>query len=230
VSESETFRSPVAIAIWWVWVLFAAGNLADLAVQGRDRLSVVAAFVLLFVTGIVWVTAKRPKVVAAADALTVVNPLRDHQVRWAAVTEVDTADLLRVRCEWPAGEEPGKRVIYAWAVHASRRRQAAAEMRERRRASRSARDTRGFGGSRPGYGRGLGAGRFGAAAQADSGPAPAPLGVDAGRVVGTLNDRAEVAKLTAPDAAAAPPVSTWSWPAVAALVLPALALLIAALV
>ena len=33
----QTFRSPFAVAIWWLWVLFAVGNLIDLAVQGHDH-------------------------------------------------------------------------------------------------------------------------------------------------------------------------------------------------
>src|SRR5215472_6315209 len=123
VSESETFRSPVAIAIWWLWVLFAVGNLVDLAVQGRDHLSVVAAFILLLVTGVVYVTARRPRVIVDADGVTVVNPVGDHRVGWPAVVAADATELLRLRCEWPDGDRTGRRAIYAWAVHSSRRRQ-----------------------------------------------------------------------------------------------------------
>ncbi|HEX9039799.1 MAG TPA: hypothetical protein VF838_02105 [Trebonia sp.] len=65
--DPEAFRSPAALAIWWLWVLFAVGNLVDLAVQGRDHLSLVAAFILLFVTGVVYVTARRPRVIIDAD-------------------------------------------------------------------------------------------------------------------------------------------------------------------
>ena len=56
----QVFRSPGAVVIWWIWVLFAVGNLIDLAVQGRDHLSLVAAFILLFVTGIVYVPRSGP--------------------------------------------------------------------------------------------------------------------------------------------------------------------------
>ena len=59
----QVFRSPAAVVIWWLWVLFAVANLIDLAIQGRDHVSLVAAFVLLFVTGIVYVTAQRPRMV-----------------------------------------------------------------------------------------------------------------------------------------------------------------------
>jgi hypothetical protein len=231
VNESETFRSPVAVVIWWLWVLFAVGNLIDLAVQGRDHLSVAAAFGLLFVTGIMYVSALRPKVVAADDGLTIVNPIRDHHVGWAAVSDINTTDLLRVRCDWGAGEASARRVIYAWAVHSSRRRQAASELRQRRRASRDSPGSRGgFGGSQAGYGGpGMRGGLFSAGARG-SGPAPAAIGLDAGQVISTLTARADLAKATSPDEAATAPVSAWQWPAVAAMLVPGLALLIAALV
>lgn len=218
----QVFRSPAAVIIWWVWVLFAAANLIDLAVQGRDHLSVVAGFILLLITGVVYVTAKRPRVVADSAGLTVSNPVRDHRVDWAAVAQVDSTDLLRIRCEWPAGDGTAKRVIYAWAVHSSRRRQAAAE----RRAARQAR----------GGGGGFGIGGFTGGRPASGGysappdvPEPVSLGVDAELVVATLTTRAERAREDDPAVLAAPPASSWHWPAVAAVLIPALALLIAVL-
>jgi Bacterial PH domain len=175
-ARPQRFRSPFAVAVWWLWALFAIGNLIDLAVQGRDHLSVVAAFILLFVTGVVYTAALRPRILADADGLTIVNPLRDHRVVWAAVTGIDSTELVRVRCEWPLAGAPsapaapaaadagdaasavgtdakttGKRAIYCWAVHSSRRRQLAAELRaerqsRRRGAGRGAGGFRGFGG------------------------------------------------------------------------------------
>ena len=46
--------------------------------------------------------------------MTVRNPLRDHQVGWASVTNVDLTDLLRVHCA-QAGGKP--RIINSWAIH-----------------------------------------------------------------------------------------------------------------
>jgi hypothetical protein len=207
------FRSPVAVAIWWLWVLFAVGNLIDLAVQGRDHLSVVAACALLLVTGVVYATAQRPRIVADADGVTVVNPVREHRAGWATVAGFDPTDLLRVRCEWPAGDgvASGGRVIYAWAAHSSRRRQVAEEMRAQRRA-------------RGGGGR-IGFGAFGASPPGDA-PPPAPLGLNVDVVIATLTERAEKAKAVTPGARAVPPASTWHRPAIAAVLIPALALLI----
>jgi hypothetical protein len=220
----QVFRSPVAVAIWWLWVLFAVGNLIDLAVQGRDRVSLVAAFVLLFVTGIAYVTAQRPRIVLDADGMTIANPIRDHRVGWAAVAGADPTDLLRVRCEWPDGDGTARRVIYSWAVHSSRRREVAAELRAQRQSRPGSRSGFGvFGGA---GGSGL-TGAFGASAEPS--PEGDPLRLDAGRVITALTGRAEQARLEAPDTQAVAPVSTWDLIAVASVVIPALALLAVAL-
>ena len=219
----QVFRSVGAVVVWWLWVLFALGNLIDLAVQGRDHLSLVAAFILLFATGIVYITALRPRIVADDDGLTIANPVRDHRVGWAAVAGADPTDLLRVRCEWPEGTGTAGRAIYCWAVHSSRRRQVAAEMRAQRQSRQGSRG--GFGG----YGIG-GAGGFGLAfGSSEPSPEGDPLRLDANRVVATLTERAEQARIDGPDDQAVAPSSTWDLVAVAAVVIPGIALLIAAL-
>jgi hypothetical protein len=221
-ADREVFRSPAAVAIWWLWVLFAVGNLVDLAVQGRDHLSLVAVFILLFVTGVVYVTAWRPRVIVEAGGVTVVNPVGEHRVGWPAVVAADATELLRLRCEWPDGDRTGRRAIYAWAVHSSRRRQVAAEMRVQRQSQRGA---GGFG--RSGLSGAARPGGYGAPPSQP--PEPATLGVDADRVVATITAHTEQARLDAPGALATAPASTWSWLAIAAVVIPGLTLLIAAL-
>jgi hypothetical protein len=144
VSETQTFRSVTALIVWWVWVLFAVGNLVDLAVQGHDHLSLVAAGILIMITGVAYVAAWRPRIVAAADGLSIRNPLRDHRIPWRNVEKADLADLVRVHCRVP-GAESGK-VINAWAVHYSRRKQFAADTRSRRSAARGPRMDRWGGG------------------------------------------------------------------------------------
>ncbi|HEX3515917.1 MAG TPA: hypothetical protein VHT26_18140 [Trebonia sp.] len=225
----QVFRSVGAVVVWWVWLLFAVGNLIDLAVQGRDHLSLVAAFILLFATGIVYITALRPRMILDSDGLTIANPVRDHRVGWAAVAGADPTDLLRVRCEWQEGAGTARRAIYSWAVHSSRRRQLAAEMRARRQATQG---SRGGSGGMGGMGGMRGMGGLGLAASFGSGePSPEgdPLRVDADKVIATLTERAEQARLEAPGNQAAAPASTWDLVAVAAVVVPGLALLITAL-
>jgi hypothetical protein len=214
--DRQVFRSPAARAIWWLWTLFAVANLIDLAVQGRDHLSAVAACTLLVVTGIVYATAQRPRIIAGADGVTIVNPLREHRVGWPAVVGFDATELLRMRCSWLTedGTESEMRGFYAWAAHSSRRKQVAAEMRAQRQAS--------------GRAPRLSIVGFGRAAARDDAPPPAPLGLDVDVVVAALGERAVQAKLDAPDARPRPPASTWSWPAIAAILAPALLLAIVA--
>jgi hypothetical protein len=212
----QVFRSPIASLIWWIWVLFAVGNLIDLAVQGRDHLSVIAACTLLVVTGVVYATAQRPRIIADDDGLTIVNPVRVHRVFWPAVVGFDSTELLRVRCLWTAqdGTESRTRAFYAWAAHSSRRRKVAEEMRAQRR-------------SRAGSARVRSAG-FGAP-PVDDAPPPVPLGLDVDIVVATLTERAEQVRSDAVAVRAAPPVSSWYWPAIAGIIVPVLALVIAVL-
>ncbi len=166
MDQPQTYRSTTALVVWIVWLLFAVGNWIDLAVQGRDHSSVVAAAILLLATGVAYVTALRPRVLLDDAGLTIKNPVRDHRIAWAAVTDVDLMDLLRVHCTLPQASGQGERrkVISSWAIHYSRRRQYSADTKARRAAARTA------GGSRPS----LFGGGFAAATRSMSYGAPVP--------------------------------------------------------
>jgi hypothetical protein len=151
VDKPQTFRSPTALVVWVVWLLFAVGNWIDLAVQGRDHASVVAAAVLLLATGVAYVTAQRPRVIVDDAGMTVRNPVRDHRISWAAITDVDLVDLLRVHCT--VGDRTRK--ISAWAIHYSRRRQYSADVKARRAAARTAGDRPSLFGGLPAASRSL---------------------------------------------------------------------------
>jgi hypothetical protein len=188
--KPQVFRSPTAVVVWIVWLLFAVGNWIDLAVQGRDHASVVAAAILLLATGAAYVTAQRPRVIAGQTGVTIRNPLRDHRIGWGCVAKVDLADLLRVHCD--AGGVPGQpgrhKVISAWAVHYSRRRQLAAEARARR-AARS-----------PGSRRsplGLSAGDRGPSYGFVSAPEASSPEAEAEKIVRVLSERATAARAEA---------------------------------
>lgn len=219
-TSRQTFRSPLAVVIWWLWVLFAAANLIDLAVQGRHHVSVEAAFILLLVTGVVYTTAQRPRIVADDTGMTIINPLREHRVGWGAVAGIDSVSLLRVRCEWPLSggadaENIGKRDIYAWAVQPNRRRHAAAQMRAERRRSRT-RSTARTGGL------------FGVPEPPDTSDQQ-PLTEDAEQVVAVLTALADQGRAATAGTPPEPPTTTWYWPAFAAIIIPALALVVAIL-
>ena len=256
MEKPQTFRSPTALVVWIVWVLFAVGNWIDLAVQGRDHSSVVAAAILLLATGCAYVTALRPRVIVDDAGVTVKNPVRDHRIAWAAITDVDLMDLLRVHCT--LGQR--KKVISAWAVHYSRRRQFSADVKARRAAARSAGGGRPslFGGGFTSAGRGMSYGAPPVSPGAGS-ARNSSTEADAKVIVRLINERATAARAEAlwaaspsdpapaPAPAATPdPVapsatvttdapaansaklltSTWSNSAIAALVVPALILLI----
>ena len=70
-------------------------------------------------------------------------------------------------------------------------------------------------------------GSFGAPPVNDA-PPPAPLGLDVDVVVATLAERAEQVRSDAIGVRAEPPVSSWSWPAIAAIAAPAVLLAIVA--
>jgi Bacterial PH domain len=200
VEKPLTFRSPTAVVVWILVLLFVVGNLVDLAVQGRDHLSAVAAAALLLGAGVAYVTAQRPRVIADDAGVTVRNPLRDHRIGWAGVAEIDLLDLLRVHCAWggPPGAAPADRdhhkVISAWAIQHSRRRQYAAEVRARRPARRSA---MGFPGGFSGRGVPYGT-------SAPSRQPPAATEAEAERIVKLLQARATAAHAEAAWAASAP--------------------------
>ena len=201
----QTFRSPTALIFWWVWVAFALANLIDLAVQGRDREALVAAAILVLATGVAYVCALRPRILADSAGVTVVNPLRDHHAGWAMVTSVDLADLLRVRCQ--RGPDQTK-AVYAWAVHYSRRKKMVAQVKASRQAARAATGRPTFGLGSYGGGRlsgyGVSSGGYGrTSAAADATPAAE---ADAERIVAVLNEyvtaaRAEAIYAASPDPA-----------------------------
>ena len=259
-----TFRSSTAVIVWIVVLLFVVGNWVDLAVQGRDHLSVVAAAILLLGAGVAYVTAQRPRIIADDAGMTIRNPLRDHRIGWAGVAEIDLADLIRVHCAWggPPGAAPADRdhhkVISAWAIHYSRRRQFAAEIKARRGPRRStAGFPGGFGGRGVPYGTAPGREHSPSAeaealqvvkllqARATAARAEAvwadgtveiaspatPEAAEAAPATETAPATAPAATTTVPATGVTEPLtSTWSPRALAAVLIPALILLIIVLI
>jgi hypothetical protein len=244
----QTFRSPTAVIVWWAWLLFAAANWIDLAVQGRDHTSVVAAAILLLATGVAYVTAQRPRILADEAGVTIVNPLRDHHVGWDGVTNVDLADLLRVHTR---GADGKNKVIYSWAVHYSRRRKAAAEVKARRATAGSGRrssfgtfglENYGLARRDVGYGSAAGSGTA-SAAEAEAERVARVLGeyATAARaetvwaegtveIAGPAGTELKAAKDARVSGWLDPLKSTWNQTALLALLIPALILLIVAIV
>jgi Bacterial PH domain len=106
--------------IWWIWVVFVAANLIDLAFTGRDWYSVLVIAVLAVITGLMYAVALRPRVITDEHGITVLNPLRDHRVPWGAVSSVTVGESVQVRCGRGPGSG-GEKVVHSWALYASRR-------------------------------------------------------------------------------------------------------------
>jgi hypothetical protein len=206
-AKPDLYRSPVAPLVWWVWAAFALANLIDLAVQGRDHFALVVAAILILVTGVAYVAAFRPRVLADDEGITIRNPLRDHHVPWGCVQDVELRDSLEVQCTPQDGEQKSK-TLYAWAVHSSRRGRIKAEARARR----SAKSTQ----QPPSYAR-L--------------PAEARVALtktDSENIAVSLRERATRAR--AAGTTGGRRTARWDLPAIAALVLPVLLLLVVILV
>ena len=116
----KIFRLPGPLIVWWIWVVFVTANVIDLAVTGRDWYSVLVLAVLAVITGLIYVTALRPRVIADDDGITVLNPLRDHWVPWGSVSSVTVAESLLVHCAPGPGSDREK-VVHSWALYAPRR-------------------------------------------------------------------------------------------------------------
>jgi hypothetical protein len=254
VTDRETLRLAPPVIFWWVWVTFVAVNVIDYAVQGLPsaRFGAVVGAVLLFVTGVAYTLAFRPKVITSDDGITVVNPYRTHLVPWRLVTLVDTGEWVQVHYA-AAGTGPGAgggrgfaaapgagassaggKTVHCWALYVS--------VRARRKIASGPPRPR----SQPGLlglGRGGGFGRSARWAAGElSDPAPGyassrlpeearylaslpPAKAMAVRM-DTRADRERARAVSAADGEEPPRATArWSWAALAAVVVPAVLLL-----
>jgi len=256
----EVFRLAPPLILWWVWVAFAVANVADFVLQGASaRFSIVVSAILLTITGLVYALALRPRVIAEAAGLKIVNPFRDFSVPWAAILTVDTGEWVRVhyapaetaaarRADPPSspnGARPASsarsKAISCWALYLSGR--------AKRRAARAGAP------GRPGYARAASRPRPRGILPRGYHSAMSDMLAVSGQEPGyaensKLSDEARyLASLPAAKAVAVrldsraarersrrdpgtpvrPVTARWAWPPAAAVALPALALLIVAI-
>jgi hypothetical protein len=207
--QSKVFRLPGAIVAWWAWVIFAAANLIDLAIQGRSHTAAEIAAALAGITGVVYACVLRPRVVADSGGITVMNPLRDHRVPWGSVTGVDLAESVQVHYGPPTSpspftDAPRVNVIHSWALYARRRNRLRSELIQQGRASRRLPRS-----SPDSYGQPP-------SAEAITRQSAAQL------MAAQLDQLARDARERG--APAGPRVVSWAWSAIAAIVVPAIAL------
>ena len=231
----EVFRLAPPVILWWVWVAFAVANLADFAIEGAPaRFAIVVSAILVTITGLAYALALRPRVIAEPSGLTIVNPFRDHHVPWAAITAVDTGEWVRVHyAAGPPGpaspaSSAASKAVSCWALYIS--------ARAKRRAARPARRPRSglmrpsaissvftTPGTEPGY-----AEKSRLPEEAKYLASLPPAKAIAVRL-DTRADRERARRKPDPETQQNPVTARWSWPPVAAVALPALALLIAVL-
>ncbi len=97
----------------WIWIGIAALLLLDLAFNGSDAASLVAAGVLLLTVGGAYVMWLRPRIVPGEEGVRVVNPLRETLVPWSEFTWADVTDVVRVHA--------GGTVVRSWALRETKR-------------------------------------------------------------------------------------------------------------
>jgi Bacterial PH domain len=203
LSGRQVYRTTGSLVAWWVWAALAVVVLVVLALGHHDHAALVTAVVVLAITGIMFACALRPRIVADAAGLTVVNPLRVHALPWPTVIRVDVVHNVRVHYRIPAGEA----IVHSWAVQSSGRSRTRSELRARRAARRGT-------GPEPGYAR------LPEEAQA------ALAGSAAEFIARQLDERARTqGSPTAPQAASAGPQMRWTWGPIAAIAVPLLLLL-----
>jgi Bacterial PH domain len=201
----KMFRLPGAIVAWWAWMIFAGFFLVDIIISGRNHTAAEIAATLVFVTGVVYACALRPRVIADPGGITVQNPLRDHRIPWGSVAAVDLKESVQVHCVKEPGATRGK-VIHSWALYTQRRSRLRSELLkqgDRRRLPRSS---------------------F-APDENTSSEAQKLSRQPAAQIMATqLDDLAQQARQRG--AAAGPRVVSWAWPAIAAIVVPGIVLVL----
>ena len=200
---NKVFRLPGPVVLWWGWLVFVVANLVDLAIQGHDKTSFQIAVGLVAVTGVVYACALRPRVIADDDGLTLRNPVRDYRVPWGRVGEIYLGESVQVRCS--PGETAGGKLLHSWALYSPRRSRLRAEVRGRRWDRNLT--------SRPG-----GYGRLPSEAREAMKQHPAEV------MAREIQSMAQ--KACQRGAADGPVVASWAWSSLAAVLVPALALVL----
>jgi Bacterial PH domain len=122
----RVYRLTTPVVVWWVWVGLAVLSLGDLIIQGHDYLSVKFALGTLTVTGLVFACTLWSKVIADDDGITVRNPFRVFTIPWAAVRGIFLADSVEIQCA--RGPQKKDKTVYTWALSSTRRTRAKAKL------------------------------------------------------------------------------------------------------
>ena len=94
-------------------VVMAIGvlGLLDILIEWRTLAGLTAAAMILMVMVLTYVGLVRPSVVLSPEWLLIRNHVRDHQVPWDKVVEVDLADIVRVETPERRLRAPGVQLV-----------------------------------------------------------------------------------------------------------------------
>jgi hypothetical protein len=109
------FRLHAPVVIFYIWLAFAVFNVVDLALQAKPRFALEVGLVVLIITGVAYACGLRPRVIADDRGLTVINPIREWHLPWSSLRAVDVRDWVRFTC---AGRS---RPVESWALFATAR-------------------------------------------------------------------------------------------------------------
>jgi hypothetical protein len=199
---ATVFRNVPPLLVWWAWLAFALANIIYLIRDGFNYGDRVGSAVLLLATGVIYACTLHSRVESDDKGVTVYNPLFDHHAPWGAVEGIYVGDSVEFRCLRPEPAKP--KTVYSWALYGSRRSRARSQMQRDIFTMRGARDR----------------------------PAPSTSGSGKSQPSSLMAaELAEQAK-TAKEAGAAPGYlrTTWAWIPAAAIVAPAILVLLAWLV
>jgi hypothetical protein len=121
------FRLVPPLVLFWGWTAFALANVADLAIESHDFVSLQISLGLALATGLMFACAFRPKVITDAEGLTVRNPFLEHIVPWGLVSGIYIGDSVEVGYHRPPPKK--EKTVYSWALYSPRRSRAKAELR-----------------------------------------------------------------------------------------------------
>lgn len=121
------FRMTPPLVIWWLWVGLVVFSAADLLIQGHRLVPLGYLFGGLAVTGLVFACTAWPRVTADEAGIRVFNPFRVFTIPWGAVRGIYLADSVEVQC----ARRPPKndKTVYSWALSSPRRARARAQLR-----------------------------------------------------------------------------------------------------
>ena len=237
--DKDVLRLAGPVVFWWAWLAFVVANVVSFAVQGLPsaHFGAVVGAILLLVTALAYTLALRPKVIVSGDGLTVVNPYRTHRVPWPLIDSVDTGEWVQVHyaprpvstsgTSSPSSpSSAADKTLHCWALYVS--------ARARHKINQA---------SRLGGGAVLASSRAARAAEAVGHTRAASKLPDEARYLASLpvakalavrlDTRAARERGRADNRSGGPAntaaTATWAWPALAAVVIPALVLIAVAI-